>query len=112
MLAFPDIPSDSTTIGEKKTNVGSFYDSRVTIIINPTPIMNSDSDNDEESGVASSVDASTTDSSLTCWGTKKPKSTTLMSHNDVVSYYDTKLGGILFCMTPNCECLFHSPQSV
>ncbi len=65
----------------------------------------------QNSNYGESVNASTMDSSLTIRGTKKRKSATLMSKDDLVSYFETKLGRILICSNQGCNCLsvLHNP---
>ena len=79
-----------------------------TIIIMNNSGSNNENDNEEESvggSAMSSVDVSTMDSSLTCRGTKKRKSTMLMSHDDLVSYFEMRLDAILLCPNQSCDCI-------
>jgi hypothetical protein len=71
-----------------------------------------DDENENDGDIDESVDASMMDLSLTHWGNKKRKISVRMSHEDLVSYFDAKLEGMIFCGNTGCQCLsiLHRPQ--
>jgi hypothetical protein len=62
-----------------------------------------DNGNEEESWGGS--DVVSVDTTLTARGTKKRKSTALMSREELLSYFEKKLDAIQRCPNQSCECV-------